>query len=117
MDSVFRALADPTRRRLLGALFKQDAQTLSGLKKRLEETVEKVFEIYIKTPPERLWQAITDPEISPGSSRDPDRPRERAGVDHAPERRPRHADHIEHPPAPATPRAARVHAPASQGLT
>jgi uncharacterized protein YndB with AHSA1/START domain len=24
--------------------------------------MEKVFEIYIKTTPERLWQAITDPE-------------------------------------------------------
>jgi len=36
---------------------------LSELKNRLEERVEKVFEIYIKTTPERLWQAITDPEI------------------------------------------------------
>jgi uncharacterized protein YndB with AHSA1/START domain len=25
--------------------------------------VEKVFEIYIKTTPERLWQAITDPDL------------------------------------------------------
>jgi uncharacterized protein YndB with AHSA1/START domain len=25
--------------------------------------MEKVYEIYIKTSPERLWQAITDPEI------------------------------------------------------
>ena len=25
--------------------------------------MEKVFEIYIKTTPERLWQAITDPEL------------------------------------------------------
>src|SRR6516165_3213467 len=39
------------------------AATLAGLKKTLEETMEKVFEIYIKTTPERLWQAITDPEI------------------------------------------------------
>jgi uncharacterized protein YndB with AHSA1/START domain len=37
--------------------------TLSGLKSRLEETMEKVFEIYIKTTPERLWEAITDPEM------------------------------------------------------
>jgi len=37
--------------------------TLSGLKQRLERTMEKVFEIYIKTTPERLWQAITDPEM------------------------------------------------------
>ena len=39
------------------------AATLTGLKKKLEETMEKVFEIYIKTTPERLWQAITDPEM------------------------------------------------------
>ena len=39
------------------------AATLSGLKNRLEQTMEKVFEIYIKTTPERLWEAITDPEI------------------------------------------------------
>jgi uncharacterized protein YndB with AHSA1/START domain/DNA-binding transcriptional ArsR family regulator len=53
------------------------AATLSGLKTRLEDTMEKapsggltlaaddtvaVFEIYIKTTPERLWEAITDPE-------------------------------------------------------
>jgi uncharacterized protein YndB with AHSA1/START domain len=37
------------------------AATLTGLKKRLEEELmEKVFEIYIKTTPERLWEAITD---------------------------------------------------------
>jgi uncharacterized protein YndB with AHSA1/START domain/DNA-binding transcriptional ArsR family regulator len=36
--------------------------TLSDLKHRLEDrTMEKVFEIYIKTTPERLWEAITDP--------------------------------------------------------
>ena len=40
------------------------AATLSGLKHRLEDkTMEKVFEIYIKTTPERLWQAITDTEM------------------------------------------------------
>jgi uncharacterized protein YndB with AHSA1/START domain len=36
---------------------------LSDLKSKLEEPVEKVFEIYIKTSPERLWEAITDSEI------------------------------------------------------
>jgi uncharacterized protein YndB with AHSA1/START domain len=37
---------------------------LSELKTSLEEEgMEKVFEIYIKTTPERLWQAITDPEL------------------------------------------------------
>jgi DNA-binding transcriptional ArsR family regulator len=127
MDAVFRALGDPTRRRLLDALFKKDGQTLtalearlpmtrfgvmkhlriledaglivtrrrgreklhflnpvpirlvhdrwvskyaapwaaalSGLKRRLEDTMEKVFEIYIKTTPQRLWEAITDSEM------------------------------------------------------
>jgi uncharacterized protein YndB with AHSA1/START domain len=39
------------------------AAALSGLKRNIEEdTMEKVFEIYIKTTPERLWEAITDPE-------------------------------------------------------
>jgi uncharacterized protein YndB with AHSA1/START domain/DNA-binding transcriptional ArsR family regulator len=37
--------------------------TLSDLKHRLEDTMEKVFEIYIKTTSERLWQAITDTEM------------------------------------------------------
>ena len=145
MDSVFKALADPTRRSLLDELFKQDGQTLSalegrlpmtrfgvmkhlrlleeaglvatkrrgreklhflnpvpirlvhdrwvskyaepwaatlsGLKTRLEddtmETIKPVswadgtapvagatavFEVFIKTTPERLWEAITNPE-------------------------------------------------------
>jgi uncharacterized protein YndB with AHSA1/START domain/DNA-binding transcriptional ArsR family regulator len=40
------------------------AATLSDLKHRLEDkTMEKVFEIYIKTTPERLWKAITDTEM------------------------------------------------------
>ena len=39
------------------------AAELSDLKHRLESPMEKVFEIYIKTTPERLWEAITDPEI------------------------------------------------------
>ncbi|HEY5285590.1 MAG TPA: metalloregulator ArsR/SmtB family transcription factor [Solirubrobacteraceae bacterium] len=128
MDEVFKALADPTRRALLDELFKQDAQTLGALERRLpmtrfgvmkhlkvleqaglivarrrgreklhflnpvpirlvhdrwvskysepwaatlselkhdieEKTMEKVFEIYIKTTPERLWQALTDGEM------------------------------------------------------
>jgi uncharacterized protein YndB with AHSA1/START domain len=37
--------------------------TLSGLKHELEKTMEKVYEIYIRTTPERLWEAITDPTI------------------------------------------------------
>ena len=127
MDAVFRALADPTRRSLLDALFQEDGQTLRALEERvpmtrfgvmkhlkqleeaglvvtkrrgreklhflnpipiqllhdrwvskytarwaaalvdlkhtLEESMEKVFEIYIRTTPERLWEAITDSEI------------------------------------------------------
>jgi uncharacterized protein YndB with AHSA1/START domain len=39
------------------------AAALSGLKTELEGTMEKVFEIYIKTTPERLWEAITDSEM------------------------------------------------------
>ena len=143
MDAVFRALADPTRRALLDALFKRDGQTLSALEQRLpmsrfgvmkhlrvleeaglvttrrsgreklhflnpvpirlvhdrwvskyaepraamlaglkksieEQTMQKlpeagfrlaegdtvaVFEVFIKTTPERLWEAITDPKL------------------------------------------------------
>jgi uncharacterized protein YndB with AHSA1/START domain len=127
VDEVFRSLADPTRRRLLDELFREDGQTLGalearfdmtrfgvmkhlrqleeaglvvtrrhgrekrhylnpvpirlvhdrwvskytepwaaalvGLKDRLENTMEKVFEIYIRTTPERLWEAITDGDI------------------------------------------------------
>ncbi len=127
-DDVFRALADPTRRRLLDKLFKKDGQTLSALEQRLpmtrfgvmkhlklleearlvvtrrrgreklhflnaipirlihdrwvskytepwvatlsdlkhkleDKTMEKIFEIYIKSTPERLWKAITDTEM------------------------------------------------------
>jgi uncharacterized protein YndB with AHSA1/START domain len=40
------------------------AAALSNLKSELEDrTMEKVFEIYIKTTPERLWEAITNPEL------------------------------------------------------
>jgi uncharacterized protein YndB with AHSA1/START domain len=127
MDTVFRALADPTRRSLLDELFREDGQTLSaleerfsmtrfgvmkhlkqleeaglvvtkrrgreklhflnpvpiqlvhdrwvskyaepwasslsGLNNRLEYSMEKVFEIYIRTTPERLWEAITNSDI------------------------------------------------------
>jgi uncharacterized protein YndB with AHSA1/START domain/biotin operon repressor len=131
VETVFRALADPTRRALLDALFERDGQTLAaltarhdmtriavakhlrlledaglvvarrrgreklhflnpvpirlihdrwvskftepwaaglaGLKRELEQsmehTMERVFEIYIRTTPERLWEAITDPAI------------------------------------------------------
>jgi uncharacterized protein YndB with AHSA1/START domain/DNA-binding MarR family transcriptional regulator len=38
------------------------AAALSELKERLEERMEKVYEIFIRTTPERLWEAITDPE-------------------------------------------------------
>jgi uncharacterized protein YndB with AHSA1/START domain len=128
MDLVFKALADPTRRRLLDMLFRRDGQTLGQLEQRLEMTrfgvmkhmrvlekarlvvtkkrgreklhflnavpirqvhdrwidkysanvasllvglkkeieegqMEKVYEIYIKTTPERLWEAITNPAL------------------------------------------------------
>jgi uncharacterized protein YndB with AHSA1/START domain/DNA-binding transcriptional ArsR family regulator len=128
VDEVFKALADPTRRKLLDELFKLDGQTLSALGRRVpmsrfgvmkhlralevaglvvtrrrgreklhflnpipirlvhdrwvskyaeawaaslsdlkhkleDKAMEKVFEIYIKTTPERLWEAITNPEM------------------------------------------------------
>jgi uncharacterized protein YndB with AHSA1/START domain len=127
METVFRALADPTRRALLDTLFERDGQTLvaltaghdmtriavakhlrlleeaglvvsrrhgreklhflnavpirlihdrwvskytepwaaglASLKTELEQLMEKIFEIYIRTTPERLWEAITDPAI------------------------------------------------------
>jgi uncharacterized protein YndB with AHSA1/START domain/DNA-binding transcriptional ArsR family regulator len=38
------------------------ASSLTNLKHALENrTMEKIYEIYIKTTPERLWHAITDP--------------------------------------------------------
>src|SRR5205085_10680874 len=39
------------------------AAGLVGLKDELEDQMEKVFEIYIRTTPEHLWEAITDPAI------------------------------------------------------
>ncbi len=39
------------------------AAALSDLKHGLESPMEKVFEIYIRTTPDRLWEAITEPEI------------------------------------------------------
>jgi uncharacterized protein YndB with AHSA1/START domain/biotin operon repressor len=127
VETVFRALADPTRRALLDALFERDGQTLAaltarhdmtriavakhlrlledaglvvsrrrgreklhflnpvpirlihdrwvskytepwaaglaGLKNELEHPMEKVFEIYIRSTPEQVWEAITDPAI------------------------------------------------------
>ena len=40
------------------------AAGLSRLKTDMEDrTMEKIFEIYIKTTPERLWEAITDSEL------------------------------------------------------
>lgn len=38
MDEVFKALADPTRRALLDALFEQDGQTLTQLQERFPMT-------------------------------------------------------------------------------
>ena len=40
------------------------AAGLSGLKQELERHMEKVFEIYIKTTPERLWEALTNPAFT-----------------------------------------------------
>ena len=131
MDDVFKALADPSRRILLDALFREDGQTMTELQANLEmsrfgvmkhlqllenaglitslkvgrerkhflnpipiqhvydrwvskyagawsgamtrlkyeleeepamaDMTTHVYEIYIRTSPERLWQALTDP--------------------------------------------------------
>ena len=39
------------------------AAGLSSLKQQMETAMTKIFEIYIRTTPERLWQAITDGEL------------------------------------------------------
>jgi uncharacterized protein YndB with AHSA1/START domain len=51
--------------RWVGKYTEQWAAGLVGLKRELEEQMEteRVFEIYIRTTPERLWEAITDPAI------------------------------------------------------
>lgn len=49
--------------RWVGKYTEQWAAGLAGLKRELEEPMERVFEIYIRTTPERLWEAITDPAI------------------------------------------------------
>src|SRR3954464_506664 len=39
------------------------AASLAGLKRHFEEeTMEKVYEVYIRTTPERIWHALTDTE-------------------------------------------------------
>ena len=38
-------------------------QEKSGKRPWTAEPTEKVFEIFIKTTPERVWEAITDPEL------------------------------------------------------
>ena len=37
----------------------------SGRRPWTAAPTEKVFEIYIRTTPERLWEAITDPQLRP----------------------------------------------------
>ena len=44
MDAVFRALADPTRRRILDALFAQDGQTVGELCARF--AADAILEAY-----------------------------------------------------------------------
>jgi hypothetical protein len=55
---------DPARPRPLGKQVRGAlGAALSGLKSRLEERMEKGFEIYIRTTSERPLQAITAPEV------------------------------------------------------
>ena len=39
------------------------AAGLTGLKRKLEATMEKIYQICIKTTPERLWEAITNSDM------------------------------------------------------
>ena len=52
MDEIFRALADPTRRSVLDALFAQDGQTLGSLEARFEKGAATVFR---KLNPDRRY--------------------------------------------------------------
>jgi uncharacterized protein YndB with AHSA1/START domain/DNA-binding transcriptional ArsR family regulator len=38
---------------------------LSSFKSQMEKTMEKIYEIYIRTTPERLWQALTSADDRP----------------------------------------------------
>jgi uncharacterized protein YndB with AHSA1/START domain len=66
LDEVFRALSDPSRRRLLDRLNQRNGQTL--LRKALEATAmdkpEFVYTTYIRTTPEQLWRGLTDPSFT-----------------------------------------------------
>ncbi len=48
--------------RWVGKYTEDWAAGLVDLKQDMERSMEKVFEIYIRTTPERLWEAITDPD-------------------------------------------------------
>lgn len=55
--------------RWVGKFARPWARTLTGLKALLEEdrmetAPSHVYEIYIRATPERIWQAITDPELT-----------------------------------------------------
>jgi len=54
MDTVFRALADPTRRSLLDELFREDGQTLSALEGRLPMTRFGVMK-HLNSSRRRAW--------------------------------------------------------------
>jgi uncharacterized protein YndB with AHSA1/START domain len=53
----------PIYERWIGKYTETRAAGLVDLESDLEAPVEKVFEIYIRTTPEVLWHAITDPDI------------------------------------------------------
>lgn len=46
-----------------GLVRKPGRRALSDRKQRMESPMEKVFEIYIRTTPEPLWEAITDGDL------------------------------------------------------
>lgn len=64
MDDVFKALADANRRRLLD---RTRAEALADLTHALEQTSMNnrfVYTSYIRTTPEQLWTALTDPALT-----------------------------------------------------
>ena len=77
MDSVFKALADPTRRDLLDALFAQDGQTLTALEERAPMTRFGVMK-HLKVLEEAAWslaQARAREVALPQPCPDPANPR------------------------------------------
>ena len=62
VDKVFKALADPTRRKLLDKLFKDDGQTLSALEQGLPMTRFGVMK-HLKLYKVEIWSFGSSPSF------------------------------------------------------